>query len=101
MREGVCLYKPNSDNLYICNPLEKTLNVSKNIHSGEVTRFIQAVRNAANLIDEGLGNDSRGLLDIFAEKQPRKKLYNINKGSHLKVAELFDAKKENNTTRRR
>ncbi|KAF7995692.1 hypothetical protein HCN44_006799 [Aphidius gifuensis] len=93
LRDGISLYKPNTDNLYICNPLEKALNVSKNVHATEVVRFIEAVRNAAELINEGNEKDSRGLLDIFAEKQPRKKITFFNKSfKRVNVADLFDDK---------
>lgn len=93
LRDGISLYKPNTDNLYICNPLEKALNVSKNVHATEVVRFIEAVRNAAELINERNEKDSRGLLDVFAEKQPRKKVTFFNKTyKRVNVADLFDNK---------
>ncbi|XP_063985370.1 poly(A) RNA polymerase, mitochondrial-like [Diachasmimorpha longicaudata] len=92
LRASTSLYKPDSSPLYICNPLEKTLNVSKNVTSAEVMRFINAVRNAAMLFEEGFETNSRGILDIFAEKQSQKKHFIIGRGnSHkkVKIAELF------------
>ncbi|XP_011301529.1 poly(A) RNA polymerase, mitochondrial [Fopius arisanus] len=98
LREGISLYKPDSSALFISNPLEKTLNVSKNVTPPEVMRFINAVRNAAMLFDEGLAPNSRGILDIFAEKQPQKKHFILGRGNSNKkvnIAELFRADEGN------
>ncbi|XP_015111652.1 poly(A) RNA polymerase, mitochondrial isoform X2 [Diachasma alloeum] len=94
--EGTSLYKPDTSPLFICNPLEKALNVSKNVTPPEVMRFINAVKNAAMLFEEGFEGNNRGILDIFAEKRPQKKYSILGRGNNnnnnnkkVRIAELF------------
>lgn len=51
LNEGSAVSKPDHSPIYICNPLETHLNVSKNISTEECERFRIEVRNAAWALD--------------------------------------------------
>ncbi|KAK0175650.1 hypothetical protein PV327_009384 [Microctonus hyperodae] len=89
LRDGKSIYKPDSSPLYICNPLEKTLNVSKNVNGVEITRFINATQNAMMLMNESNEQYSRGLLDIFAEKRPQQQFMVKRVDKKVRIADIF------------
>lgn len=69
LREGTSLYKPDYSPLYICNPLETMLNVSKNVSVEETERLKLALRNASWILETS-GDDktySRGILSLFGQ----------------------------------
>ncbi|KAK0097515.1 hypothetical protein PV326_001437 [Microctonus aethiopoides] len=96
LRDGKSIYKPDSSPLYICNPLEKTLNVSKNVNSMEITRFINATQNAMMLMDESNEQYSRGLLDIFVEKRPQQQIMVRRVDKKVRIADIFQMGKNLN-----
>lgn len=68
LNEGKSLLKPDHSAMYIINPLEKTLNVSKNVSLEETERFRIAVRNAAWILESDVqksSTESWGLLNLF------------------------------------
>ncbi|CAG5092699.1 Similar to MTPAP: Poly(A) RNA polymerase [Cotesia congregata] len=70
LREGKIIDKPHSNHagLYICNPLETSLMVSKNVSVTETLSLSSNVRRTASLMDGGNYYYRRGLLDIFVGK---------------------------------
>lgn len=99
MIEGQTVVKPDHSPIYIINPIEPILNVSKNISLEECERFRIEVRNAAWLLDEHQtkSDDSPwGVTSLF-------KLSNVPKQGFIRpsmffkprmvdVSELFDDK---------
>ncbi|KAL1512512.1 hypothetical protein ABEB36_002094 [Hypothenemus hampei] len=74
LNEAVSIAKPEYSALYIINPLERGLNVSKNVSLEELERFRVEVRNAAWLLEsnENQQEDNKGLLAIFENKNNMK-----------------------------
>ncbi|KAM7347761.1 mitochondrial poly(A) polymerase [Cochliomyia hominivorax] len=101
LNEGRAIAKPDHSALYIVNPLEQLLNVSKNVSLEECERLRIEVRNAAwvleSEVETQLQNDlektqeSWGLLSLF--KTPEKTIIRPNmffKPRILEVSDLFD-----------
>lgn len=63
--------------------------MSKNVNSTEVTRFINATQNAMILMDENNEQYSRGLLDIFVEKQPQQQIMVRRVDKKVRIADIF------------
>lgn len=70
LRDGKSINKPHSNHagLYICNPLETSLMVSKNVSVTETLSLSSNLRRTASLMDGGSYYYRRGLLDIFVGK---------------------------------
>ncbi|XP_043280667.1 poly(A) RNA polymerase, mitochondrial-like isoform X2 [Venturia canescens] len=70
LREGKTLNKPDFSPLYICNPLEKKLNVSKNVSFEETEKLKLAVRNALWILETAVLDTTYqpGLLAILQQK---------------------------------
>lgn len=99
LRTGSSINKPDSAPLHVCNPLETSLNVSKNVNIIQITKFINAVRTAALLLEENDDQNSRGLIDLFEEKIL--KIKNAHQRMHkVRIAELFEVE-DNETDERR
>ncbi|KAL3285496.1 hypothetical protein HHI36_000028 [Cryptolaemus montrouzieri] len=103
LNEAVALTKPEHSALYIVNPLERGLNVSKNVSLEELERFKIEVKNAAWILQST--EDSKlpnwGLLSLFERKNKSKlefKLHTSRNGRLMHVKELFveDEKDEEN-----
>lgn len=78
LNEAVSISKPEHSPLYIVNPLERGLNVSKNMSIEEVERFKVEVRNAAWLLESReYTKEKKGLLAIFEAKQDLKQKFNF------------------------
>uniref|UniRef100_A0A1I8MY71 Poly(A) RNA polymerase, mitochondrial n=1 Tax=Musca domestica TaxID=7370 RepID=A0A1I8MY71_MUSDO len=101
LNEGRAVSKPDHSALYIVNPLEQLLNVSKNVSLEECERLRIEVRNAAWVLESEVENYQQtgvdksqepwGLLNLF--KTPDKNIIRPNmffKPRILEVSELFD-----------
>lgn len=94
INEGVPIRKPNSLPLYIVNPLEQALNVSRNVSYEECERFKLEVRNAAWQLEtfDGKKTDDWGVLSLIEKKTTRglKKLLRAGNSQRLvSVKDLF------------
>ncbi|KAL0879104.1 hypothetical protein ABMA27_004061 [Loxostege sticticalis] len=101
INDGVPVRKPNALPLYIVNPLEQALNVSRNVSYEECQRLQAEVRNAAWQLEAGLEgqkSDDWGLLGLIERKASRglKKLLRVGNSHRLvSVKDLFrDNEKE-------
>ncbi|XP_030563298.1 poly(A) RNA polymerase, mitochondrial [Drosophila novamexicana] len=101
LNEGRALAKPDHSAMYIVNPLEQLLNVSKNVSLEECERLRIEVRNAAWMLESEVENttlteserheQSWGLLNLF--KNPEKSVIRPNmffKPRMVEVSDLFD-----------
>uniref|UniRef100_A0A1I8PNX8 Poly(A) RNA polymerase, mitochondrial n=1 Tax=Stomoxys calcitrans TaxID=35570 RepID=A0A1I8PNX8_STOCA len=102
LNEARALSKPDHSALYIVNPLEPLLNVSKNVSLEECERLRIEVRNAAWVLESEVENQHHvdfdnkeqepwGLLNLF--KTPDKTIIRPNmffKPRIIEVSELFD-----------
>ncbi|XP_061376762.1 poly(A) RNA polymerase, mitochondrial-like isoform X2 [Danaus plexippus] len=93
--EGKPIRKPNTLPLYIVNPLEPALNVSRNVSYEECERLKMEVRNAAWHLEACLDNnrgDDWGILGLVEKKTTRglKKLLRAgNQHRLVSVKDLF------------
>ncbi|VEN40450.1 unnamed protein product, partial [Callosobruchus maculatus] len=99
LNEALSLTKPEFSPLYIINPLERGLNVSKNVSAEEVDRLKMEVRNALWALETqepSLG--SWGLLAIFENKK-RSHVYSsmVSKNRLMNVSALFDEEYDRET----
>ncbi|CAG9766191.1 unnamed protein product [Ceutorhynchus assimilis] len=99
LNEAVAIAKPEYSPLYIVNPLEKGLNVSKNVSMEELERFKIEIRNAAWILESQESNvGDKGLLSIFETKNNLKQKLNLSfSPKHnrlLEVNALFDEDEE-------
>ncbi|XP_016948563.1 poly(A) RNA polymerase, mitochondrial [Drosophila biarmipes] len=106
LNEGRPLSKPDHSAMYIVNPLEQLLNVSKNVSLEECERLRIEVRNAAWVLESEVENASQpegegqerqemswGLLNLF--KHPEKAVIRPNmffKPRMVEVSDLFEQK---------
>ncbi|XP_016998654.2 poly(A) RNA polymerase, mitochondrial [Drosophila takahashii] len=98
LNEGRPLSKPDHSAMYIVNPLEQLLNVSKNVSLEECERLRIEVRNAAWILESEVENVDRqelswGLLNLF--KHPEKAVIRPNmffKPRMVEVSDLFEEK---------
>ncbi|KAJ8719856.1 hypothetical protein PYW08_012031 [Mythimna loreyi] len=96
INEGIPIRKPNAQPLYIVNPLEQALNVSRNVSFEECERLKSEVRNAAWQLDAGLDRqkgDDWGLVGLIEQKTTRglKKLLRAGNSHRLvSVKDLFN-----------
>lgn len=108
LNEGRALSKPDHSAMYIVNPLEQLLNVSKNVSLEECERLRIEVRNAAWILESEVENStltdherqeqSWGLLNLF--KHPEKSVVRPNmffKPRMVEVSDLFE-KSQNGTS---
>ncbi|KAH8345198.1 hypothetical protein KR059_008423 [Drosophila kikkawai] len=118
LNEGRALAKPDHSAMYIVNPLEQLLNVSKNVSLEECERLRIEVRNAAWVLEsevesaslspeagEGHGSHNErlemswGLLNLF--KQPEKAVIRPNmffKPRMVEVSDLFEQKEASSSS---
>ncbi|CAG9821015.1 unnamed protein product [Phaedon cochleariae] len=97
LNEAVSITKPEHTAMYIINPLERGLNVSKNVSLDEVERFKNEVRTAAWTL-ESQENKSRnwGLLSILESKKRAVSNGSINSKNNrlMEVRALFDKERQ-------
>lgn len=112
LNDGHSVIKPDHSAMYIINPLEQLLNVSKNVSFEECERFRIEVRNAAWILESEIENNSLiknnnkdeqqipwGLLNLF--KTPEKTIIYPQmffKPRMVDVSELFDEKDKENSS---
>ncbi|XP_047533901.1 poly(A) RNA polymerase, mitochondrial-like [Vanessa atalanta] len=95
INEGKPIRKPNSLPLYIVNPLEQSLNVSRNVSYEECERLRLEVRNAAWHLEsclDGKKSDDWGILGLIEKKSSRglKKLLRVGNSHRLvSMKDLF------------
>ncbi|GBP92943.1 Poly(A) RNA polymerase, mitochondrial [Eumeta japonica] len=98
INEGVAIRKPNASPLYIVNPLEQTLNVSRNVSYEECERLKMEVRNAAWQLEtskEGSKSNDWGILGLIeklASRNLKKLIRSGNSNRLLSVKDLFTDK---------
>ncbi|XP_045773699.1 poly(A) RNA polymerase, mitochondrial-like [Maniola jurtina] len=96
LNEGKPIRKPNSHPLYVVNPLEQALNVSRNVSYEECERLRLEVRNAAWHLEscmDGHKSDDWGILGLVEQKSSRglKKLLRVGNSHRLvSVKDLFN-----------
>ncbi|ALC49151.1 CG11418 [Drosophila busckii] len=106
LNEARALGKPDHSAMYIVNPLEQLLNVSKNVSLEECERLRIEVRNAAWMLESEVESpalaeserleQSWGLLNLF--KHPEKAVIRPNmffKPRMVEVSDLFDKSQAN------
>lgn len=101
INEGHAIRKPNALPLYIVNPLEQALNVSRNVSFEECERLKAEVRNAAWQLEAGHDRQKAedwGLLGLIEQKTTRglKKLLRAGNSHRLvSVKDLFKDSDDN------
>ncbi|CAH2243638.1 jg23563 [Pararge aegeria aegeria] len=96
INEGRPVRKPNSLPLYVVNPLEPALNVSRNVSYEECERLRLEVRNAAWHLEsclDGHKSDDWGILGLIEQKASRglKKLLRVGNSHRLvSMKDLFN-----------
>lgn len=98
LNEGKSILKPEHSAMYIINPLETNLNVSKNVSLEETERFRIEVRNAAWILEsEGQKSSSKswGLLNLFkTSKQSLVRPQMFFRPRMMEVSNLFEQTEE-------
>ncbi|KAK4885962.1 hypothetical protein RN001_002233 [Aquatica leii] len=97
LNEAITITKPEYNALYIVNPLERGLNVSKNVSQEELEKFKYELRNASwSLESQEKENSNWGILDILqTKKKVATNYFNFPKQERLmEVSKLFDEEKE-------
>lgn len=98
LNEGKSILKPEHSAMYIINPLETILNVSKNVSLEETERFRIEVRNAAWILEsEGQKSltKSWGLLNLFkTTKQSLVRPQMFFRPRMMEVSNLFEQTEE-------
>ncbi|XP_068942487.1 poly(A) RNA polymerase, mitochondrial [Petaurus breviceps papuanus] len=59
IRKGKEQNKPDSSPIYIQNPFEPSLNVSRNVNESQLERFVHLARESAWILQEGKGQSSK------------------------------------------
>ncbi|ERL89575.1 poly(A) RNA polymerase, mitochondrial [Dendroctonus ponderosae] len=100
LNEAVAISKPEHSPLYIVNPIEKGLNVSKNVSIEEVEKFKIEVRNAAWILESKERNyESTGLIAILDSKDHIKNklpfVLSAKNNRLMEISELFDEEERN------
>lgn len=101
INEGASVRKPNNLPLYIVNPIQQALNVSRNVSFEECERLKMEVRNAAWQLEsctEGERADDWGLLGLIEKRTTRglKKLLRVGNAHRLvSVKDLFNEEDDN------
>ncbi|XP_017776733.1 PREDICTED: poly(A) RNA polymerase, mitochondrial isoform X2 [Nicrophorus vespilloides] len=96
LNESMAIAKPEHSALYIVNPLERGLNVSKNVSPEELEKFRLEVRNAAWLLESDETKDSNwGIIPLLTAKR----ILSMNNGNLprtklLEVSKLFEDDKD-------
>lgn len=94
LREGRSITKPDHSAIWITNPLEPLLNVSKNISHEELEKLKLETRNAAwileSTIDKNKDPSSWGLLNLFRSKKRIVKPEMFFKSRLVDVTDLFN-----------
>ncbi|XP_014214156.1 poly(A) RNA polymerase, mitochondrial-like [Copidosoma floridanum] len=91
LRIGKPIKKSERTPLYICNPLETNLNVSKNVSSEQLDRIMMSMQNALYHLEfhSNERNDQWGLIGLFLMNQTNF-IENTRKKKLLNFKELFE-----------
>ncbi|XP_066484482.1 poly(A) RNA polymerase, mitochondrial [Tiliqua scincoides] len=102
IRKGKEYNKPEASALYIQNPFEQNLNISKNVNATQLERFVSLARESAWLLQQEGKADSSQFWGLAALLQTSK-ASNANKGTKRKkgqtserIRSLLDSLKLNN-----
>lgn len=95
LNEATDIIKPEHSALYIVNPLEKSLNVSKNVSPEEMEKMKMEFRNAMWLLESSENKiDKWGILSLFQDRtnnKLKKIIMHSNKQNRLmEVRKLFE-----------
>lgn len=71
LNEAVSVTKPEYNPMYIINPLEKALNVSKNVSLDEVDRFKREAQNAIWTLESQENKDNWGILGLLVDQKKK------------------------------
>lgn len=99
LNEAVAVTKPEHSAMYIVNPLERGLNVSKNVSLEEVERFKMELRNAAWILESQERTTANwGILGLFENTRKSAGLsmlqFHSRQGRLVDVNKLFEAEGE-------
>lgn len=101
LNEGMPIRKPDHSVLYIVNPLERDLNVSKNVSLEELEKFRSEAQTAAWILESRRSKSQNwGILSLFAA--PKKSDSFIKQTKLIEVSKLFevDEEEENDVKKR-
>lgn len=101
LNEAIAITKPEHSALYIVNPLERGLNVSKNVSYEELEKFKLEVRNAAWVLESQENRQTNwGILEIFENKRkqfPSGYVFPSKQSRLMDVSKLFEEQTEGYT----
>lgn len=99
LNEGIPITKMEHSALYIVNPLERGLNVSKNVSLEELEHFKMELRNAAwSLESQENQRNNWGILSLFDNrKKPFQPSIQGRPSKLIEVSKLFEVVDENNS----
>lgn len=86
---GTPVEKPEGSEVYIINPIERELNVCKNVSEAEIVRFNETCRNSLQLLESPTGGSSWGLL-AFRRASETSESPKIS----MNISNIFDTSKE-------
>ncbi|KYN09461.1 Poly(A) RNA polymerase, mitochondrial [Trachymyrmex cornetzi] len=99
IREGVQIRKPSRSALHITNPLETTLNVSKNVSLYELNRIISKLHDAIYVLEttDKFENNSWGIMTLLKVNNDNGHLKksNTTKGQKKNIEEYLEDSYEN------
>lgn len=98
LNEAVAIPKPEHSPMYIVNPLERGLNVSKNVSLEEVERFKTELKNAAWILESEEHSSNWGILGLFQTSRKTANLgvlqYHRQGNRLIEVNKLFEDEEE-------
>ncbi|KAI4468026.1 poly a polymerase cid pap -related [Holotrichia oblita] len=95
LNDGSAVTKPDHSPLYIVNPLERGLNVSKNVSLEELEKLKMEMRNAAWLLESQESKGMNwGILSLFESKK-KTSMATSKQPKLLEVSKLFDSEETN------
>lgn len=86
---GIVIGKPDHSPLYIVNPLERGLNVSKNVSLEELQKLKMEMKNAAWILESQEKGTDSGILSLFESKK-KLSLAAPKQSKLIEVSKLFD-----------
>lgn len=94
LNDTAVIAKPEHTAMYIINPLERGLNVSRNVSIEEVTRFKSEVKNAAWVLESNEKSLNWGLLSIQTAPNVTNSMFQkaVAAQAHAKAGRLVEIK---------
>lgn len=90
LNDGYPVTKPDHSPLYIVNPLERGLNVSKNVSLEELEKLKMETRNATWILEsQDVKGINWGILSLFESKR-KAGLLTLKRSKAFQVSKLFD-----------